>query len=303
MASGPITSLQIDGETMETVTDFIFLDFKITADGDFSQKLKDACSLKKSCDKPRQSIKKQRHYVANKGPSSQTYGFSSSHVWMWELDNKVEHQRIDAFELWCWRRLLRVPWTARRSNPSILKVISPEYSLEGLMLKLKLQYFGHLMQRSDSSEKTLMQGKDWRQEKGTTEDEMVEWHHWLHECEQAPGIGDGQGSLQCCSPWGHKESDTLFQRVNWRRITTFQVLGWVFLVFISLSAFLNAQKCQADSPRWNIKEGNHRVTGLCPSRAGLGRGEWELQDAKPRKSSCVCACMTWRVGTSLNFAP
>ena len=82
MASGPITSWQIDGETMETVTDFIFLDFKITADGDFSQKLKDACSLKKSCDKPRQSIKKQRHYVANKGPSSQTYGFSSSHVWM-----------------------------------------------------------------------------------------------------------------------------------------------------------------------------------------------------------------------------
>ena len=102
-------------------------------------------------------IKKQRHYFANKGPSSQGYG-SSSRVWMWELDHKEsEHQRIDAFELWCWRRLLRVPWTARRSNQSILKELSPEYSLEGLMLKL--QYFGHLMQRTDSLEKTLMPGK------------------------------------------------------------------------------------------------------------------------------------------------
>ena len=120
-------------------------------------KLKDTCSLEEKLWKPRWDIKKQRHYFANKGPSSQSYGFSSSHVWMWELNYKeAEHQRIDAFELWCWRRLLRVPWTARRSNKSILKEISPEYSLEGLMLKLKLQYFGHLLQRTDSSEKTLM---------------------------------------------------------------------------------------------------------------------------------------------------
>ena len=90
---------------------------------------------------------------------------------------KAEHQRIDAFETWCWRRLLRVPWTARRSNQSILKEISPGISLEGLMLKLKLQYFGHLMQRGDSFEKTLMLGKIEGEEKGTTEDEMVEWHH------------------------------------------------------------------------------------------------------------------------------
>ena len=111
-------------------------------------------------DQPRQHIRKQRHYFANKGPSSQGYGFSSSHVWMWELDNKkAEHQRTDAFELWCWTRLLRVPWTARGSNQSILKEIRPEYSLEGLMLKLKLQYFGYLMQRTDSLEKTLMLGK------------------------------------------------------------------------------------------------------------------------------------------------
>ena len=111
-------------------------------------------------DQPRQHIRKQRHYFANKGPSSQGYGFSSSRVWMWELDNKkAEHQRTDALELWCWTRLLRVPWTARGSNQSILKEIRPEYSLEGLMLKLKLQYFGHLMQRTDSLEKTLMLGK------------------------------------------------------------------------------------------------------------------------------------------------
>ena len=105
----------------------------------------------------------QRHYFANKGLSSQGYGFSSSLIWMWELDHKAEHQRIDALELWCWRRLRRVSAspckTARRSNLSILKEISAEYSLEGLMLKLKLQYFGHLMRRADSLEKTLMLGK------------------------------------------------------------------------------------------------------------------------------------------------
>ena len=110
---------------------------------------------KESYDQPRQHIKKQRYYFANKGPSSQGYGFSSSHVWMWEL---AEHQRIDAFELWCWRRLLRVPWTARRSNQSIIKEISSGCSLEGLMLKLKLWYFGYLMWRTDSLEKTLMLG-------------------------------------------------------------------------------------------------------------------------------------------------
>jgi len=115
---------------------------------------------KKSYDQPRQLIKKQRHYFANKGLSNQSYWFSSIQVWMWEwTTKKAEHWRIDAFELWYWRRLLRVPWTARRSNQSILKEISPEYSLEGLMLKLKLQYFGHLMRRTDSLEKTLLLGK------------------------------------------------------------------------------------------------------------------------------------------------
>ena len=109
-------------------------------------KLKDAYSLEESYGKSRQHIKKQRHYFANKGPSNQSYGFP---VVMYECEiwtiKKAECRRIDAFELWCWRRLLRVPWTARRSNQPILKEISPHYSLEGLMLKLKLQYFGHLM--------------------------------------------------------------------------------------------------------------------------------------------------------------
>ena len=117
-------------------------------------------SWKKSFDQPRQHLKNQRHYFANKGPYSQSYDFSSitygSQSW---TIKKSEGQRIDAFELWCWGRLLRFPWTARRSNQSILKEISPEYSLEGLVLKLKLQYVGHLMRRTDSFEKTLMLGK------------------------------------------------------------------------------------------------------------------------------------------------
>ena len=120
---------------------------------------------------------------------------------------KAEHRRIDAFELWCWRRLLRVPWTTRRPNQSKLKEISPEYSLEGLMLKLKLQYFGHLMRRMDSLEKTLMLGMiEGGRRRGR---QMVGWHHWLdgHEFEKAPGVGDAHGNV-CCSPRGCKESDT-----------------------------------------------------------------------------------------------
>ena len=130
---------------------------------------------------------------------------------------KAEHRRIDAFELWCWRRLLRIPWTARRSNQSILKEISPGISLEGLMLKLKLQYFGHLMRRVDSLEKT---GRDLRQEeKGMTEDEMAGWHQWPdgHESDWTLRVGDGQGGLGCCNSWGHKESD-MTERLNWTEL-------------------------------------------------------------------------------------
>ena len=156
---------------------------------------------------PLNSIKEKRHHFANKGPYNQSYSFSSSHVWTWELDHTEGWiQRRDAFELWCWSRLLRVSWTARRSNQSIQKE-SPEYSLEGLMLKLKFQYFGHLMRRATSLEKTLTAGKDWMQEKGMTEDELVGWHHQLngHELKQTPGDGEGQGSVACGSPWGHRD--------------------------------------------------------------------------------------------------
>ena len=158
MASGPITSWQIDGET---VADFILLGSKITADGDCSHEIKRRLLLGRKVMTNLDSILKSRdstwstkvHPVKAMVFPVVMYGCES-----WTV-KKAEHRRIDAFELWCWRRLLRVPWTARRSNQSILKEISPEYSLEGLMLKLKLQYFGHLIRRTDSLEKTLMLGK------------------------------------------------------------------------------------------------------------------------------------------------
>ena len=128
---------------------------------------------------------------------------------------KAECWRIDAFQLWCWR-ILRVPWTARRSNQSILKEISPEYSLEGLMLRLNLQYIGNLMRRANSLIKTSMLGKNEGGRSRAQQDEMVGWHHWLngHEFEQAPGVGDGRGSLACCSSWGHKDLDPTEQLNN-----------------------------------------------------------------------------------------
>ena len=178
MTSGPITSCQIDGETMG---DFILGVSKITADCVCSHEIKRCLLLGEKVMTNLDSILKSRditlstkvHLVKAMVFPVVMYGCES-----WTI-KKAECQRMDAFELWCCRRLLRVPWTARRSNQSILKEISPEYSLEGLMLKLKLQYFGHLMQRVDSLEKTDA-GRDWEQEeKGTTEDEMVRWHHRL----------------------------------------------------------------------------------------------------------------------------
>ena len=132
---------------------------------------------------------------------------------------KAEHQRIDAFELWCWRRLLRVPWTARRSNQSILNEISPEYSLEGLMLKLKLNILATWC-KDRLIEKVPDAGKDWGQEeKGMTEDEIFGWHHLLngHEFGWTLGVGDGQGGLACCNSWGRKELDTT-ERLNWTEL-------------------------------------------------------------------------------------
>ena len=160
MASGPITSWQIDGETVEIVSDFIFGGSRITADGDCSHEIKRRLLLGRKVMTNLDSILKSRnitlstkvHLVKAMVFPVVMYGCES-----WTV-KKAECQRIDAFELWCWRRLLRVPWTARRSNQSILKEISPGCSLEGLMLKLKLQYFDHLMRRVDSLEKTLMLG-------------------------------------------------------------------------------------------------------------------------------------------------
>ena len=161
MASSPITSWQMDGETVEIVAAFIFLGPKITADGDFSQEIKRCLLLGRKVMTNLDSILKSRditlptkvHLV-----KAMVFPVVMCECESWTI-KKAEHQIIDAFELWCWKRLLRVPWTAGRSNQSILKEISPGCPLEGLMLKLKLQYFGHLMQRSDSLEKTLMLGK------------------------------------------------------------------------------------------------------------------------------------------------
>ena len=161
MASSPITSWPIDGETMETVADFIFLGSKITADGDCSHEIKRRLLLGRKVTTNLDSILRSRditlptkvHLVKAMVFPVVVYGCES-----WTM-KKAENRRIDAFELWCWKRLLRVPWTARRSNQSILKEINPGCSLEGLMLKLKLQYFGHLMRRADTFEKTLILGK------------------------------------------------------------------------------------------------------------------------------------------------
>ena len=194
---------------MKTVTNFIFLGSKITADGDCNHEIKRLLLF------GREAMTNLDGILESRDITLQTkvclvkamvfpvvmYGCES-----WTI-KKYEHRRIDAFELWCWKRPLRVPWTARRSNQSILKEISPEYSLEGLMLKLKLQYFGHLMQRTDSLRKTLMLGKiEGRRRRGW---QRFWWYHQLdvHDFEQAPGVGDGQ-EVWCAAVCGVAKSRT-----------------------------------------------------------------------------------------------
>ena len=178
-------SWQIDGETMETVRNFIFLGSKITADGDRSHEIKRHLLLGRKIMTNLDSILKSRdvtlptkvHLVKAMVFPVVMYGCES-----WTI-KKAEARSIDAFELWCWRRLLRVPWTARRSNQSILKETSHAYSLKGLMLRLKLQYLGHLIWRTDSLEKTLILGKIEGRRKRGWQDEMDGWHHRPSEYE------------------------------------------------------------------------------------------------------------------------
>ena len=177
MASRPITSWQINGETMEAMRDFIFLGSKITAEGDCSHGIKRCLLLGRKAMTNLDSILKNLPTKVHLAKAV-VFPVVMHGCEKWTM-KKAECWRINAFELWCWRRLLRVPWTASRSNQSILKEISPEYSLEGLMLKLR--YFGNLMQKNLLSRKDPNAGKDWRlEEKGTTEDEMVGWHHRLN---------------------------------------------------------------------------------------------------------------------------
>ena len=189
MASGPITSWLIDGETVETVADFIFLASRITADGDCSCEIKRHLLLERKVMTNLDSIFKSRDITLPTKVclvKAMVFPVVMYGCDIWTI-RKAEHRRIDAFELWCWRRLLRVPWTERRSNKSILKEISPECSLEGLMLKLKLQYFGHLTWRADSLEKTLILGKiEGRRRRG--------WQRtrWLDGPTNSMGMGLGE---------------------------------------------------------------------------------------------------------------
>ena len=212
MASSPITPWQIDGETMETVTDFIFLGCKITADVDCSHEIKRCFLLGRKAMTNPDSILKSRDitFLTKICPvKSMVFPVVMFGCESWTI-KKVERQRTDAFELWRWRGTwLSVTWTARRSNQSTLKEISPEYSLEGIMLKLKRQSFGHLMWRTDSLEKTLMLGKiKGGRKRGRQRMRWLDSITNLRDMSLSkPGLGEGQGSLVCCSPWGRKESD------------------------------------------------------------------------------------------------
>ena len=208
MASSPITSWEIDGEIVETVADFIFGGSKITADGNCSHEIKRRLLLGRKVMANLDSTFKSRditlsikvHLVKAMVFPVVMYGCES-----WTT-KKAEHWRIDAFEMWCCRRLLRAPWTARRSNQSILKEISLGCSLEGLMLKLKLQYFGHLMWRADSFEKTLMLGKiDGRRRRGP---QRMRWLDGITDLMAWVWVSSGSwwwtGKTACCSPWVSK---------------------------------------------------------------------------------------------------
>jgi len=205
MASSPITSWQIDGETMETVTDFIFGGSKITADGDWSHEIKRCLLLGRKAMTNLDSILKSRHYFVIKGPCRKSYGFSSGHVWMWELDYKKSW----APNNWrFWTIILEKTLESLLDCKEVIPV-HPKWNQSWIFtrrtdVETEAPVLWPLDVKSWLIGKDSDAGEDWRQEeKGTTENEMVGWHHWLnvHEFEQAPGDGEGQGSLTSCSPW------------------------------------------------------------------------------------------------------
>ena len=223
MASGPITSWQIDGETMETVSDFIFLGSKITADGDCSHKIQRRLLFGRKAMTNLDNILKNRHYFANKGPSSQSYGFSSSHVWMWALDYKESW----VLKKWCFWTVVLEKTLESPLNCKEIQSVNPKGNQSWIIIgRTDAEAEAPILWPHDPKSwligKDPDAGKDWRWgEKGMTENEMVGWRHWLngHEFEQTPGDSEGQGSLACCSPWGLKESDTTEQLNN-------KALGW-----------------------------------------------------------------------------
>ena len=217
VASSPITSWQIDGETMETMTDFTFLGSKITVDGDCSHEIKTLPPWKKSYDQPRQHIKKQRHYFANKGPSSQSYGFSSSRVWMCELD----HKESWALNNWCFGTVVLGKTLESPLDCKEIKPVHPKGNQSWIFIgRTDAEAEAPVLWPPDAKNwltgKDLEAGKDW---KHTRWQQRMRWLDGIsqldgREFEQAPGVADGQGGLACCSPWGQKELDTT-EQLNW----------------------------------------------------------------------------------------
>ena len=230
MASGPITSWKIDGETVETVSDFIFWGSKITADGNCSHEIKRRLFLGRKVMTNLDSIFKSRDITLPtkvRLVKAMVFPVVMYGCECWTV-MKAECRRIDAFELWCWRRLLRDPWTARRSNQCILKEISPGISLEGMMLKLKLQYFGHLMRRVDHWRRLWC----WEGLGAGGEGDNRGWDGWMASPTRWTWVwvnstrdGDGQGGLACCGSRGRKESDTT-ERLNWTELNCYVEYRW-----------------------------------------------------------------------------
>ena len=242
MASSPIISWQIDGETTETARDFIFWTPKSLQMVTAAMKLKDICSLEEKLWQPRQHIQKHKHYIADKGLSSQSYGFSSSHIWMWELDYKESW----APKNWCFwtvvlEKTLESPWDFKEIKP-----VNPKGNQSWIFIgRIDAEAKTPILWPSDVKNQLIGKdpdaGKDWRQEeKATTEDEMVGWRHQLdgHEFEQASGVGDAQASLSSYSPWGCKESDWATE-LNW---TPWFTDGCLLTVVTSQSLYAETHK-------------------------------------------------------------